>query len=95
MLIWPFFRFLREIPDIIECWGLPRSCRYCELLGLCRRPKEEGWKCYDGCMILNEKFEGLPRRCWHCEYLKECRRPKEEGWKCYDGCRVIKEKRGS
>ena len=97
MLVWPFFRWLEELPDSIRYWGLPRGCRYCELLGICRRPKEEGWKCYHGCMILNwekeREFEGLPKGCWYCKYLKECRRPKEEGWKCYNGCRVIKEKR--
>ena len=35
--------------------GLPKGCWHCELLGICRRPKEQGWKCYQGCMILNAK----------------------------------------
>lgn len=48
-----FFGFLMELPEIIEYWGLPRGCWHCELLGICRRPKKEGWKCYDGCMVLN------------------------------------------
>lgn len=38
-----------------EYEGLPKGCRRCELLGICRRPKEQGWKCRHGCMILNEK----------------------------------------
>ena len=33
--------------------GLPKGCWHCELLGICRRPKEQGWKCFHGCMILN------------------------------------------
>lgn len=90
------YLWLFELPDIIRYWGLPRGCWHCEVLGMCRRPKEEGWKCYHGCMVLNweneRKYEGLPRGCWNCKYLTECRRPKEEGWKCYNGYRVIKEK---
>lgn len=35
--------------------GLPYRCRDCELLGMCRRPKEQGWKCYHGCIIINQK----------------------------------------
>ena len=26
--------------------GLPKGCWHCELLGMCRRPKEQDWK-YD------------------------------------------------
>ena len=37
--------------------GLPKGCWHCELLGICRRPKEQGWKCYRGCLILNEQRE--------------------------------------
>ena len=89
--------WLFDLPDIIRYWGLPRGCWHCEVLGMCRRPKKEGWKCYNGCMVLNweneVKYEGLPRGCWNCKYLTECRRPKEEGWKCYNGCRVINEKK--
>lgn len=33
--------------------SLPKGCWHCELLGICRRPKEQGWKCYHGCIILN------------------------------------------
>lgn len=91
------YTWMFDLPDIIRYWGLPRGCWHCEVLGLCRRSKKEGWKCYHGCLVLNwekeQKFEGLPRGCWNCEYLQECRRPKEEGWKCYNGCRVIKEKK--
>ena len=62
--------------------GLPYDCWYCELLGMCRKTKEDGWKCYNGCML----YDGLPYGCIKCEYLKECRRPREQGWKCYNGC---------
>ncbi len=92
-----FTRWLLEYDERKKYKGLPRGCWHCEVLGLCRRPKEEGWECYDGCMLINfeleRKYEGLPKGCWRCRYLTECRRPKEEGWKCYNGCKVIKEKR--
>lgn len=78
---------------------LPDYCATCGYLKYCRRPEEEGWKCYNGCIILNireerahPEYEGLPRGCWYCKYLKDCRRPKEEGWKCYNGCRKIKKR---
>lgn len=91
-----FIRWLFEYGDRKKYKGLPHGCWNCEVLGLCRRPKEEGWKCYEGCMLINfeleRKYEGLPKGCWRCRYLTECRRPKEEGWKCYNGCRVIKER---
>ena len=97
MLVWRFFRWIEEIPERRMYQGLPRGCWHCEVLGLCRRPKEEGWKCYNGCLVINweneRKYEGLPKGCWHCEYLQECREPKEEGWKCHNGCRKIEEKR--
>ncbi len=35
--------------------GLPDGCWHCELLGICRAPKEQGWKCCSGCLIINEK----------------------------------------
>ena len=61
--MWRYYRWLFELPDIIRYWGLPRGCWHCEVLGLCRRPKKEGWKCYNGCMVLNweneRKYEGL------------------------------------
>lgn len=53
--MWVYYRWLFELPDIIHYWGLPRGCWHCEVLGLCRRPKEEGWKCYNGCRVINEK----------------------------------------
>ena len=91
-----FIRWLLESDERRQYKGLPRGCWHCEVLGLCRRPKEEGWGCYNGCMLINfeleEKYRGLPKGCWRCRYLTECRWPKEEGWKCYNGCRVIKEK---
>lgn len=97
MRLWRLIRWIEESDEKKMYKGLPRGCWHCEVLGLCRRPKEEGWKCYNGCMLINfeleEKYEGLPKGCWRCKYLTECRRPKEEGWKCYDGCRIIKEKR--
>jgi len=37
--------------------GLPRGCWNCKYLAECRRPKEEGWKCYNGCRVINEKRE--------------------------------------
>ena len=37
--------------------GLPKGCWHCELLGMCRRPKEQDWKCYHGCMIINARNE--------------------------------------
>lgn len=91
-----FMRWLLEYDERKKYKGLPRGCWHCEVLGLCRRPKEEGWGCYDGCMLINSelayKYEGLPKGCWRCKYLEKCRRPKEEGWKCYNGCIVIKER---
>ena len=55
MLVWHFFRWLEEIPERRIYKGLPRGCWHCELLGICRRPKEEGWKCYNGCRKINER----------------------------------------
>ena len=93
-----WFDILWEIPDKITYWGLPRGCWHCEVLGLCRLPKNQGWKCHGGCLILDQekerKYQGLPRGCWDCAYLSQCRRPKEEDWRCYNGCRKIKERRG-
>ena len=37
--------------------GLPRGCWNCKYLAECRRPKEEGWKCYNGCRIIKEKAD--------------------------------------
>lgn len=94
MRYWRFFRWLDEIPERKKYKGLPRGCWHCEVLGLCRKTKEEGWECHDGCILINQKlereYEGLPKGCWRCKFLEKCRRPKEEGWKCYDGCIIIK-----
>ena len=93
MRFWRFFRWLEEFEERKIYKGIPRGCWHCEVLGLCRNSKE-GWKCHDGCMLINIKlereYEGLPKGCWRCKYLEKCRRPKEEGWKCYDGCIIIK-----
>ena len=35
--------------------GLPKGCWRCKYLEECRRPKEEGWKCYNGCRIIKER----------------------------------------
>ena len=43
--------------DKKEYEGLPYGSWHCEILGICRRKKEEGWKCYRGCMILNAERE--------------------------------------
>ena len=97
MRLWWLIRWIEEAEERKMYRGVPRGCWHCEVLGECRRAKEEGWKCYDGCMLINleleEKYRGLPKGCWRCKYLEECRRPKEEGWKCYNGCRIIKERR--
>ena len=45
-----------------EYEGLPKGCWYCELLGMCRRPKEQGWKCYRGCLLLNSDNQSKPKR---------------------------------
>ena len=52
-----FIRWLFEYGDRKKYKGLPRGCWNCEVLGLCRRPKEEGWKCYNGCRVIKEKEE--------------------------------------
>ena len=59
MLVWPFFRWLEEIPERRMYRGLPRGCWNCKYLTECRRPKEEGWKCYNGCRVIKEKREKL------------------------------------
>lgn len=33
---------------------VPKSCRRCELLGICR-DKNKDWQCYRGCMMQNIK----------------------------------------
>jgi len=55
MRFWRLIRWIEEFDKRKEYKGLPRGCWGCEVLGLCRRPKEEGWKCYNGCRIINEK----------------------------------------
>ena len=55
MRLWRLIRWIEESDEKKMYKGLPRGCWHCEVLGLCRRPKEEGWKCYDGCRIIKEK----------------------------------------
>ena len=38
---------------------LPKNCRDCELLGICRRPASQGWKCFHGCMLLRQPKGGM------------------------------------
>lgn len=37
---------------------LPKNCRECELLGICRRPASQGCTCYHGCMLLRQSKGG-------------------------------------
>lgn len=39
-------------------YKLPERCRGCELLGICRRKRDEAWKCYNGCMLMTNKESG-------------------------------------
>ena len=41
--------------------GLPKTCWHCEVLGMCRHPKKEGWKFREGSCYLGEDIEELPR----------------------------------
>ena len=48
-----FFEWLlanKQEKDYLE--NVPRNCRECELLGICR-DKNNHWKCHCGCMVLN------------------------------------------
>ena len=63
-----YFDFIDFCSDIFE-WlfadkekrdyldHVPRYCRQCELLGICR-DKNNRWKCYHGCMVLNSERKG-------------------------------------
>lgn len=42
--------------------GLPNTCWHCEVLGMCRHPKKEGWKFREGSCYLGEGIEELPRK---------------------------------
>lgn len=44
----------REKRDDLD--AVPRNCRECELLGICR-DKNNDWKCRHGCMVLNSERE--------------------------------------
>ena len=63
MRFWRLFRWIEESSERKEYKGLPRGCWHCELLGICRRPKEEGWKCYKGCLIINNRNNKKSRDC--------------------------------
>ena len=36
--------------------NIPPYCRQCELLGICR-DKNNHWKCFHGCMVLNSEHK--------------------------------------
>lgn len=40
--------------------GLPKTCWHCEVLGMCRHPKNEGWKFREGSCYLGEDIEEPP-----------------------------------
>lgn len=42
--------------------GLPKTCWHCEVLGMCRLPKKEGWKFREGSCYLGEDIAELPRK---------------------------------
>lgn len=42
----------KEKRDYLD--NVPRYCRQCELLGICR-DKSNHWKCHHGCMVLNSE----------------------------------------
>ena len=46
----------------IEFMGLPKTCWYCECLGLCRKPKKEGWEFINGSCYVGEDIEEHPRK---------------------------------
>ena len=54
MYIWRFFKWLSERKYRKKYKGLPRGCWHCELLGVCRRTKKEGWRCYRGCLLIDK-----------------------------------------
>lgn len=55
MRFWRLLRWIEESDKRKAYKGLPRGCWDREVLGLCRRPKEDRWKCYNGCRIINGK----------------------------------------
>ena len=71
MLVWPFFRWLSEFPERRMFRGLPRGCWHCELLGICRRPKEDGWKCYNGCRVMRSKEQPALRNNRQLEIIEQ------------------------
>lgn len=58
---WLKHKFDKDERETIKMFGkIPYTCRRCELLGLCRRQitkKGEVGKCYNGCLIINQKKE--------------------------------------
>lgn len=90
MKIMPFlYRFFDDLTT--DYPKLPRRCRDCDVLGMCRDLRGDG-RCYHGCLLIEQQYEGLPRRCRSCELLTECRRPISENWKCYNGCLILRRK---
>lgn len=55
MFNWWLIKWLQDIEHRKEYKGLPRGCWHCELLGICRGSKEDGWRCYNGCLILDQR----------------------------------------
>lgn len=54
---YPYNYFWLLEKKIKDKWykNLPKKCRYCDYLKICRRPRSEGWKCYNGCLIINHQ----------------------------------------
>ena len=52
------FMYTTLMVKLFSFYKLPKRCRTCELLGICRHKREEQWKCYNGCMLLNKNNNG-------------------------------------
>lgn len=50
------------LTDWYEFKGLPKTCWHCEVLGMCRHPKKEGWKFRECSCYLGEDIEELPQK---------------------------------
>lgn len=59
----------KEKRKYLDC--VPPRCRDCKLLNICRN-KENEWKCFHGCIILNYR-DTLPQKCKDCFLLVFCR----------------------
>lgn len=56
------FMYTTLMVKLFPFYKLPKRCRTCELLGICRHKREEQWKCYNGCMLLNKQTMGKERK---------------------------------